>query len=244
MDGAALLWPAFGLLALGAALLLIGRHREALARALETAPLITDAVGADLPGRALVTGRVRPTTAQVGPLSGASCAWFRVDVWQNPGSRGPTARYRWSEPEDFAVGDVHIVAKLLDRHLYEEDIHADLALGLLKWHDVPAEEHGAAITRLKAAGMPIRDRRWGDYYRITEYRLPADQPITVLGRPRRTGRGLMLTPAGAACGVSERPVDELRKSTRAEATATRMLPRLLLGAGAAVLAASLLLRLA
>ncbi|GIF00671.1 hypothetical protein [Paractinoplanes rishiriensis] len=243
MDGAALIWPAFGLLAFGGVLQLIGWHRGALARALGTAPpgpphLMTHT------GRVMIhTGRVRPLAELVGPLSGEKCAWFRVDVRQNPGSRGPTAHYRWDEPASFAVGGVEVAARLLDRHLYEEDIHAGLAAGLLKWHDVPEGRCRDEVARLQAAGMRIRDRR-GDFYRITEYRLPVDQPITVLGRPRHTGHGLMLTTGGVACGVSERPVEELRAAARAEAATTRLLPRVLLAAGAVVLVVSLLLRLA
>ncbi|MEH1123204.1 hypothetical protein [Micromonospora sp. CPCC 206061] len=46
-----------------------------------------------------------------------------------------------------------------------------------------------------------------------------------------------------ACGVSERTVDQLRAAARAAAADTRSLPRVLIYAGAALLAVSLLLRL-
>jgi hypothetical protein len=250
--GSAMTWPALGTLALGGALLLIALHRNALAKALDTAPVVRcgELVTGSAPSKqVIVTGHVRPDRngGPAAPVTGEQCAWYRVEVWQNPGSRGQTARYRWDSGGHFTVGDatgeVQVAARLIDRHLHEDDITAGLAAGLLEWHVLPDGRHQEVIARLKRAGMPIRSRRWGDYHRITEYRLPADRAITVLGRPRSTGRGMALTRTNSACGVSERTVDHLRAAAHATAADTRSLPRLLLCAGAALLALGLLLRL-
>jgi hypothetical protein len=250
--GSAMSLPAVGMLAIGGALLLIALHRHALRKALDTTPVVRCgelAAGGALPKRVIVTGRVRLDPARVlrAPICGEECVWYRVQVWKNPGSRGPNARYRWDSGGQFIVGDasgeVLVAARLVDRHLYEEDINARLAAGLLEWILLPDGKHKETIARLKGAGMWIRTRRWGDYYRITEYRLPADRAITVLGRPRWTGRETMLTKSVGVCGVSDRTVDQLRAAARAAAADTRLLPRVLVYAGAALLSVSLLLRL-
>lgn len=250
--GAALTLPAVGALLLGGALLLISLHREALATAIATAPLVGCGglgAGAPTPKRVIVTGRVRPGAAGelVGPISGERCVWFRVEVWQNQGSRGPRARYQWDGGDHFAVrdatGEIRVAARLVDRHLHEPDINAGIAADLLEWTALPEGKHLDTIARLKAAGMPIRARRWGDYHRITEYRLPADRTITVLGRPQWTDGGAALTRTIGVCGVSDRTVDQLRVAARAAAADTRSLPRVLLYSGAALLAVSLLLRI-
>lgn len=250
--GSALTWPAVGALALGGALLLIALQRQALATAIETTPVVRCGelvAGAALPRRVIVTGRVRPdaTGGLQAPISGERCVWYRVEVWQNQGSRGPNARYQWDSGDHFTVGDatgeVRVAARLVDRHLYEQDINAGLAIGLLEWHVLPEGRHKETIARLKSAGMRIRTRRWGDHHRITEYRLPADRTITVLGRPQWTADGAVLRRVMGACGVSERTVDQLRTAACAVAAETRSLPRVLVYAGAALLTLSLLLRL-
>lgn len=238
-------------LAFGGVLFLIAAHRWSLAKVLETTPIVSCAdltAGDEPPRRVIVTGHLRsgPSRTLLAPISGAECVWFRVLVRTNPERRGPHTRHQWDSDDQFTVGDgtgeVQVSARLVDRHLHEEDLGHGLAADLLEWTMLPDGRHRETIASLKRAGMRLRTRRWGDYYGISEFHLPPGRAITVLGRPRRHGRTTILTTGGVICGVSDRTVDRLRAGARAVVADTRSLPRILLAGGAVLLVVGQLLQ--
>ncbi|WP_327006949.1 hypothetical protein OHA72_06485 [Dactylosporangium sp. NBC_01737] len=248
--GAVLIHFGLGAGLLGGLLVAIAAHREALAKALDAAPVVgcgTLATMSATPNQVVIAGRIRhePTGTVVAPISGAECAWYRVKVAINPESETPGPVYQWDSCDWFTVaddsGEVRVAARLVDRRLHDEDIVAGLAVGLLEWEKLPDGRHPKTLTMLRDAGLDVRSRQ-ADRHRIQEFRLPTDRQITVLGRPSRDGPATLLTKA-AICGVSDRPVEDLRAAAHATVMDMGTFPHILLYTAGSLLVSGLLLRL-
>ncbi|MEV8504886.1 hypothetical protein AB0368_08650 [Actinoplanes sp. NPDC051475] len=237
-------------LALGAIAYLITRHRESLRRALSTTPVLGCAEliqTTDPPPRAIVVGRTGPTPTGplLAPISGKECVWYRVVVMSGgPGaSRRHRSVYRSSNP--FTVTDptgaVEVAPRLADRYLFEDDLYHDLPVELVEITSLDAGPHPDVRDRLRQYGFHVTGHR-KDVCEITEYRIAADQPITVLGRPRRGPNARALTTARGICGVAGPPLDGLRTSAQYHAKDIREITRGVASGGAAFLTAGLLLQ--
>jgi hypothetical protein len=248
--GAVLVHVGSGAGLLGGLLVAITLHREALAKALDSAPVVGCGALAAMPAppkQVVVAGRVRcgPGGAVVAPVSGARCGWYRVKVETNPGTESSGPNHRWDSSDWFTVadgsGEVRVAARLVDHCLDDKDIVAGMATGLVEWEQLPDGRHPKTLTMLRDAGLDVRCRR-GDWHRIQEFRLPVDRAITVLGRPRRDGPATLLTKA-PICGVSDRPIEDLRAAAHATVKDMGSFPRILLYTAGSVLGSGLLLRL-
>jgi hypothetical protein len=237
-------------LALGAIFFLIARHRDALARALSTTAVLGCAeltAAADPPRSVIVVGRTGPgpTGPLRAPITGQDCVWYRVVLWSGgPGSSDRSRSvYRSSEPFTVtdSTGAVPVAAGLADRYLFEDDLYRELPVALVDIDVLDAGPHPDARDRLKRYGFHVSGHR-KDVCEIFEYRIAADRPIAVLGRPRRDGSGAVLATSRGICGVAGQSLDKLRDSARYHAKDSREASRYFAIGGAALLAAGLLLR--
>ncbi|TDC66620.1 hypothetical protein E1258_02140 [Micromonospora sp. KC207] len=237
-------------LALGAITFLITRHRDGLGRALSTTPVLVCAElaqAADPPRRAIVVGRTGPASAGPlrAPISGEECVWYRVVLT----SGGPASSFRqrsvYRSSEPFTVADstgaVEVAPRLADRYLFEDDLYHDLPVALVEITALDAGPQPDVRDRLKRYGFLVPGHR-KDVCEISEYRISADQAITVLGRPCRGADGVALTTAWGICGVAGPPLDKLRTSALHHARDIRKITRGVAIGGAALLAAGLLLQ--
>lgn len=237
-------------LALGATFFLIARHRVALARALSTTAVLGCAeltAAAGLRRSVIVVGRTGPgsTGPLQAPITGQDCVWYRV-VWWSGGPGASDRRrsvYRSSEPFTVtdSTGAVQVAARLADRYLFEDDIYRELPVALVEIDVLDAAPHADAWDQLKRYGFHVSGHR-RDVCEVFEYRIPTDRPITVLGRPRRDGSGVVVTAGWGICGVAGHSLDKLRAGARYHAKDSREAGRYFAIGGAALVAAGLLLR--
>lgn len=237
-------------LALGAIAFLITRHRDGLGRALSTTSVLVCAEltqAADPPRSAIVVGRTGPASAGPlrAPISGEECVWYRVVLMSGgPGSsRRQRSVYCSSEPFSVvdSTGAVEVAPKLADRYLFEDDLYHGLPVALVEITALDAGPHPDVRDRLERYGFHVPGHR-KDVCEISEYRISADQAITVLGRPCRGADGVALTTAWGICGVASPPLDKLRTSALYHAKDVRKITRGVAIGGAALLAAGLLLQ--
>ena len=208
-----------------------------------------------LPRYVLVSGRTAPGPAglQRSPAYDAVCVWFRTDVLREDPEGGfssqdvaadSKALVRRTAPGLIGVAD-HTGRALVDLRRVPNRLGDDLVTRRTEYTTLsrryPAGD-GSALHRLERAGLlPARAHGliFGRSLEVREEFIAPDQPITVLGRPRRQRDGSLLLTRSLAISSDDpdRWVSRAHEDVASSGTLVRFLP---IGLAVSVLGAAFL----